>query len=428
MAPKSSVTSVELMYGGGKLSCVIPSANATVIQPKLVEAISDAQAQILQAFADPIESAPLKSLVRPTDRIVIVIPDITRPFPGPLLLGIILNYTLAHVSPEQVVIISGTGSHRPNTREELKRMVGAELLRRYRVINHDAKDRSTLSPAGKAEDGHEVYFNREYIEADRRIALGYIEPHLMAGFSGGYKAIMPGIADLATIMRYHSAAVIGDPRSTYGVLTDNPTQALIQKWGSLIPLDFLINVTMNREREITGIFCGDPLAAHAAGCEFVRATSMIECARKFPIVVTSNNGYPLDQNLYQTVKGIRAAGNIVEEGGLIIVAAECRDGFPEHGNFRKLMHSYESPEALLAAIHSPGFSMHDQWEAQLLAMTQSQARVALYSELPKEEVRMAFIEPINNIEERIAGELQRIGTDAAIAVLPEGFAAVPYVT
>ena len=205
----------------------------------------------------------------------------------------------------------------------------------------------------------------------------------MAGFSGGYKGIFPAVADIASIMRYHDARTIGDPRSTWGLLEGNPTQAIIRHNGSLLPLDFCVNVTLNRRREITRFFCGDPIAAHEAGCAFSKETAMVACERPFPIVVTTNSGYPLDQNLYQTVKGMSAAAQIVEPGGYIATASRCNDGFPEHGNFKKLLFDHASPRAVLDTIEAPGFSLYDQWEAQLLALIRLKARVGLRSELPR---------------------------------------------
>ena len=200
-----------------------------------------------------------------------------------------------------------------------------------------------MAPAGKSRDGETVLLNREYVEADRRIVLGFIEPHFMAGFSGGLKGVFPAVADIASIMRYHDARTIGDPRSTWGLLEGNPTQAIIRHNASLLPLDFCVNVTLNRRREITRFFCGHPIAAHEAGCAFSKQTAMVACERPFPIVVTTNSGYPLDQNLYQTVKGMSAAAQVVEEGGYIATAARCNDGFPEHGNFKKLLFDHDSP-------------------------------------------------------------------------------------
>jgi nickel-dependent lactate racemase len=268
--------------------------------------------------------------------------------------------------------------------------------------------------------------NREYVDADKRIVLGFIEPHFMAGFSGGYKGIFPAIADIDSIMHYHRAEVIGHSESTWGVLEGNPTQAQIRDNGSQLPVDFCVNLTLNRHRQITRFFCGEVMAAHSTGCEFSKSSVMIPCPRPFPIVITTNSGYPLDQNLYQAVKGMSAAANIIEEGGLIVAASKCNDGFPAHGNFKKLLFAHDSPESLLAAILAPGFSMHDQWEAQLLAMIRLKSRVGLYSDIPADEVRRAHLDPVGDITEYLAHEIKRVDRDVPIAVLPEGPMTIPY--
>ncbi|MFH1499314.1 MAG: lactate racemase domain-containing protein, partial [Verrucomicrobiota bacterium] len=255
---------------------------------------------------------------------------------------------------------------------------------------------------------------------------GFIEPHFMAGFSGGYKGVFPALADLDAIKHYHRAAVIGDARSTWGLMAGNPTQEQIRANGSLLPVDFLINVTQNRRREITGFFCGDPIQAHDAGCGFAKDTAMVACERPFPIVITSNSGFPLDQNLYQTVKGMSAAAQIVADGGLIIAAAECGDGFPDHGSFKNFLFSHSSPRALLDTIDAAPKPIEDQWQVQLLALILLRARVALLSQLDPDEVRRAFLEPVADIRARVVEELARIGTDAPIALLPEGPMTIPY--
>ena len=294
-------------------------------------------------------------------------------------------------------------------------------------MNHDAFDPAKLARAGVGKDGHEVFLNRAYVEADRRIVLGFVEPHFMAGFSGGYKGIFPGVADIASIMRYHDARMIGDPRSTWGLVDGNPTQERIRHDGALIPVDFCVNVTLNRRREITAVFCGDVSAVHQAGCAFSRETAMVACDRPLPIVVTTNSGYPLDQNLYQAVKGMSAAAQVVADGGYIVTAARCNDGFPQHGNFRQLLFEHASPQSLLDTIMTPGFSLFDQWQAQLLARILIKARVGLHSELPAEDVRRAHLEPVEDVERALDAELTRIGRDAPVAVLPEGPMTIPYV-
>jgi lactate racemase len=417
---------VRLQYGREGLDVEVPGKNVTVVEPRFVPGLPDEAAAFREAVRRPIGAPPLRDAVKAGDTVAVVIPDLTRPLPSDRLLPWLLE-ELSHVPAERVTIVNGTGSHRANTPGELRSMVGAGVLGRYRVVNHTAHDLATMLPAGRSADGETVYLNRGYVEADRRIVLGFVEPHFMAGFSGGYKGVFPAVADIASIMRYHDARTIGDPRSTWGLLAGNPTQAIIRHNGSLLPLDFCVNVTLNRRREITRFFCGHPLAAHEAGCAFSRETAMVACPRPFPVVVTTNSGYPLDQNLYQTVKGLSAAAQVVEEGGYIAAASRCDDGFPEHGNFKKLLFDHASPRAVLDTIGAPGFSLYDQWEAQLLALVRLKARVGLRSGLPADEVRRAFLEPIEDVGEAVARELARIGEDAPVAVLPEGPQTIPYV-
>ena len=417
---------VRLQYGTEGLPVEIPGASVTLIEPRFVPGLPDERTAFQDAVRRPIGAAPLRECVKPGERLAVVIPDLTRPLPSERLLPWLFE-ELAHVPPERIVIVNGTGSHRANTQAELRSMLGPALLERFRVVNHTAHDLATLLPAGRAADGETVYLNREYVEADRRVVLGFVEPHFMAGFSGGYKGVFPALGDIASIMRYHDARTIGDPRSTWGVLEGNPTQAIVRHNGALLPVDFCVNLTLNRDRAISRFFCGHPLEAHRAACAFSRETAMVACPQPFPIVVTTNSGYPLDQNLYQTVKGMSAAAQIVTPGGYIATAARCNDGFPEHGNFKGLLFDHASPRAVLDTIEAPGFSRFDQWEAQLLALVRLKARVGLLSELPPDEVRRAHLEPIDDVGAAVARELARIGTDAPVAVLPEGPQTIPYV-
>lgn len=418
---------VQLQYGRHGLRVEIPSNNVQVIEPRFLPGLPDEAAELQAAVNRPIGSVPLSDLIKPSDKVALVVPDITRPFPSHRVLPWLFA-ALTHVPPENFTIHLGNGSHRLETAEEIVALLGADIAARYRVINHNAHDRSTLELAGTDPDGQPVYFDREYVQADKRIALGFIEPHLMAGFSGGYKAIMPGIADIDSILRYHNAARIGHPRSTWGVLDHNPTQELIRHNGSLLPVDFCANVTLNRERQITRFFCGNIISAHEQGAAFRKDTTMIACEQPYPIVLTTNSGYPLDQSLYQTDKGLSAAAQIVQDGGLIICASECSDGFPSHGNFRQLLFDHATPQGLLNTILAPDFALFDQWEAQIHADICLKARVALYSTLPADDVRRAYLEPIGDLDAFIAAEIGRVGKDIPIAVLPEGPQTIPYLT
>ncbi|MBT3481248.1 MAG: nickel-dependent lactate racemase [Opitutales bacterium] len=416
---------VSLPYGKKNVDIDLDGVNATVLEPKFVKGVADEKAGFLAACEAPIGSAPLKHLIGSEDKVAILIPDATRPFPSDRVLPWLFE-ALSHVSKERVVIINGTGSHRGNTPEELIGMVGQGIYDAYRIINHDAHDPSTLAYAGKSEFGYDVYQNREYVEADKRILMGFIEPHFMAGFSGGYKAAFPGVACVDSIMKYHSAMVVGDPLSSWGNLKDNPTQEHVRAGGRLVGADFLVNVTLNRDRAITRFFCGDVIEAHEQGCTYVKESAMVGCKKAFPIVVTSNNGFPLDQNLYQAVKGMSAAAQIVEEGGLILVAAECADGFPDHGNYRKLLFDYPDPDSLLEAIRHPDFAVFDQWQVQLQALICQKARVAIQCSIDGESLKKAHLIPVESVDVALKVELRRIGQDTPIAVLPEGPVTVPY--
>ena len=255
---------VHLQYGRDGIDVELPSARVRVIEPTFVPGLTDEAAAFTDAVRTPIGGRPLRESVAAHERVAVVIPDITRPLPTDRLMPWVFA-ELSHVPAANIVVINGTGSHRANTPEELRAMVGAEVLARYRVVNHDAHDAGTLAAAGTTRDGLPVAMARDYVEADRRIVLGFIEPHFMAGFSGGYKGVFPALADIASIMHYHRAAAIGHPKSTWGVLDGNPTQEQVRWNGALLPVDFLVNVTLNRKREITRYFCGDVVAAHAAG-------------------------------------------------------------------------------------------------------------------------------------------------------------------
>ena len=241
---------VNLQYGKDGLDLEVNSPDVTVIEPRFLPGLPAEPAAFQQAVRRPIECRPLREQIAATDSVAVVIPDITRPLPTERILPWLFA-ELAHVPSANIVIINGTGSHRVNTPAELAAMCGAGVAAKYKIVNHNSCDPSTLAPAGRGDDGQPVLFNKDYCEADKRIVLGFIEPHFMAGFSGGYKGIFPAVADIQSIMRYHDAATIGHPNSTWGVLEGNPTQAKIRHNGSLLPVDFCINVTLNRQRQIT---------------------------------------------------------------------------------------------------------------------------------------------------------------------------------
>jgi lactate racemase len=416
---------VALAYGRGRRMVDVP-AHAVVITPEELPGLADERAAFDAAVRAPIGAAPLRELARPTDTVAIVIADITRPSPSERLVPWIMA-ELAHVPREQFVIVNGTGSHRANTREELVQMLGAEVVESVRIVNHNAFDDATLSHLGRTSYGGEIWLNNDYLRADVRIATGFIEPHFFAGFSGGPKGVVPGVAGIKTIMHLHNAEMIGHPKSTWALLEGNPVQGEIREAVAMAPPQFMVNVALNAKRQITALWAGHYIEAHEVGCRFVAeyATRLIE--EPFDVVISTNSGYPLDQNLYQTVKGMSAAARIVKPGGAIIAVSECSDGLPDHGNFKQLLQMRRTPQELLEMIEAPGFELYDQWEAQSQAIVQRKAEVYLYSSLAPEMVRDAMLTPIDDIEATLAALLDRYGPDARVAVLPEGPQTVPYV-
>lgn len=414
-----------LLYGKNGLTVNIPD-HAFIVEPNHLPGLDHDEEAIKAALNNPIGTPPLREMVKSTDTVAIVISDITRPTPNHKLVPILIQ-TLDHVPLENFVIINGTGTHRDQTKEEFVQMLGEWVVDNVRIINNQCHDKETLVNIGKSKFGCDVYLNKEYVEADFRIVTGFIEPHFFAGFSGGPKGIMPGIAGIETIMTFHNARMIGDARSTWGNMVDNPVQEMTREINRMCKPSFMLNVTLNREKEITAVFAGELYEAHDKGCAFVKEHAMIRCDERFDVVITSNSGYPLDQNLYQAVKGMSAAHKIVKEGGAIIVASECSDGLPSHGNYSKIFELAESPQALLDLINDPNFKMFDQWQVQKQAVTQVWADIHVFSQLSDEQVLGTMLKPSHNIEQTLEELKQTYGENMSIAVLPLGPLTIPYV-
>jgi nickel-dependent lactate racemase len=416
---------VALAYGRGRLAVEVPD-DAYVIAPNDPPGLPDERAAFADTVRAPLGARPLRDLVGAGDRVVIVTSDITRATPNERLIPWILD-ELAHVPPERITVIVGTGSHRATTPAEMRAMFGDDVLRRVRVVDHDAHDRRQSVRIGTTALGAPVFLNREYVEADKRIVVGFIEPHFYAGFSGGPKGVMPGVAGIETVTFFHNARMVGDPNTRWLNLDGNPVAAMSREVVAMAPPDFLVNVTLDRARNITGFFCGDYLAAHARGTAFCRAHAAHAVPHRFDVVLTCNGGYPLDQNLYQCGKGLTAAAGIARPGATIVMCAELRDGLPEHGNFKDLLRSASSPRDLLAKIEAPGFAMYDQWAAQSQALVQVRARVFMHSSLDDATVAGAMLEPTHDPSRTLRDALDAAGPGATCAVLPEGPYVVPFV-
>jgi nickel-dependent lactate racemase len=415
---------LPIAYGERGLTLELPDANVTVVEPRYAPGLPDQTAAVRDALRAPIAAPPLRELVRPTDRVVIVFSDLTRPVPNRTIFPPLLA-ELDHLPAEQITLLNGTGLHRPNSPDELEWMLGPAVVRRYRVVNHDAHDPAGLVFLGTTVFGGEIWLNRNYVDADVRIVTGFIEPHFFAGFSGGPKGVIPGVAGARTVLHNHNAAMIGHPQARWGVTRGNPIHEEQRAGVALAPPHFLLNVATNREKQITAVFAGDYLAAHARGCDFVARAALVPVPQRFPIVVTTNSGYPLDLNLYQAVKGMAAAEEIVAPGGAIVMAAECREGIG-HGDFGHLLAEGAGPAEILAQIAAPGFARLDQWQVQILARILRDHRVYLYSDrLPPEEIRRAHVIPVPSVEAALADLRAEFGPAAPICVLPQGPLTIP---
>lgn len=414
-----------LLYGKQGLTIQVPD-DSYVVEPAHLPGVPDEHEALLQALRKPIGCAPLKDMVAEDQTVAIVISDITRPTPNHKLVPALIE-ELNHVPLENFVIINGTGTHRDQTREEFIGMLGEWVVDNIRIVNNQCHNEDALVKIGESRFGCDVYLNKDYVEADIRIVTGFIEPHFFAGFSGGPKGIMPGIAGIETIMTFHNARMIGDARSTWGNMEDNPVQQMTREINAMCKPDFMLNVTLNGDKAITAVFAGELYEAHDKGCEFVKEHAMSRCEKRFDVVITSNAGYPLDQNLYQAVKGMSAAHKIVKKGGTIVIASECADGLPDHGNYSKIFEMADSPQHLLDMINDPDFKMFDQWQVQKQAVTQVWADVHVYSTLSDEQVTGAMLTPVHDMNETLLRLREKYGEGMSVAVLPLGPLTIPYV-
>ncbi len=418
---------VSLAYGRGRLVVALPDERTTIIQPVHQPGLPDECAAVHAALDAPIGSPALRAQITPEVRICVVHTDITRATPNDRLIPWLLAYLeQAGAQRDNVTLLNGLGTHRPNTRAELEQMLTAEVVANYRCLNHEPENDAAHVPVGFTSSGNPALINRHLVEADVRIVTGFIEPHFFAGFSGGPKGIMPGVAALRTVMSNHGARNISDERATFGVTEGNPIWEEMRDIALRSGPSFLLNVALNDARQITGVFAGDLVAAHRVGIEFVRASAMQRQAEPFDIVLTSNSGYPLDMNLYQGVKGMRAAERIVKDGGLIILAAECAEGIPHGSPHDQLLRSVAGCEALLAKVGGPDFAWPEQWQGQIQSLVARRAEIQLFSALPEEAVRAAHLNPCRDIAKTVQAELAKRGPGARIAVLPQGPLTIPY--
>ena len=417
---------VKLSYGKNGLMVNLPDYTK-VIEPQFLPALPDQHGALKDAIRNPISTQPLRQSVVLGQKIGISVCDITRPIPTNVILSVLLA-ELEHIPDEDITIFIATGTHRSNNKSELDSMLGQTVTSRgYNIINHDAFDEANLSRVGTTKNGIPVFINSDWIKSDFKITIGFVEPHFFAGFSGGPKMVAPGLAGFETIMHLHNSDMIGHPNSTWAITEGNPIHDAIREIANIEPVDFSLDVTLNKNKGITSVYAGNMFKVHKACCDFSRSTSTVKVDHKFDIVITTNSGYPLDMNLYQAVKGMSAASSVVATGGSIICAAECSDGIPEHGNYGNILTSASSPDELLELINKPDYNRHDQWQVQIQAQIQSKATVYVKSDyLTQSQIANSHLHPIDNIEETIL-KLCLNKPGSSICVLPEGPQTIPYI-
>jgi nickel-dependent lactate racemase len=420
---------VDLNYGRQGLEINLPDA-VDVLATHFIPGIPDEAEGIRKALQEPISSPPLSTLVEAGDRVIVVHTDITRATPNERILPVLLDELLSGgIASQDITLLNGLGTHRPQTENELRGMLGDQIVDGYRCLQHDCNDDGNLVSLGETSLGNPVRINRHYMEADVRILTGFIEPHFFAGFSGGPKAILPSLAGTESVFSNHGLEMIAHPQAAWGITTGNPIWEEMGEVALRTDPTFTLNVAINTQQEITAVFAGDMLEAHSLGCAYVKRNAMVAVDASYDIVITTNSGYPLDQNLYQSVKGMSAASQIVREGGAIIIATACEDGLPQHGRYASLLAEAGTPQDILDLISQPGFSVQDQWQVQIQAQIQRRAEVYVYSDgLTDDQIQQALFLPCRDIEATVAHLQERYGPQARICVMPEGPQLIPYLS
>ena len=407
---------VDLAYGRHGLVAEVPD-DAVVVAPTELDGLADEAGAVTAALRAPASGPPLADLVPRRGHVAVVFPDITRPMPNRTVLPPLLaELARAGAGPERVTLISATGTHRTATDAELAELVGPEIVARYQVHQHRADDGRHVQ-VGRV-DGTAVGLDPRYVDAEVRIVTGFVEPHFFAGFSGGPKAVCPGLAATETILEAHSPARIADPRATWLVTEGNPVHDFVRAAVALDPPQLSVDVAINRRRQLTAVFAGPLPDGHRAACVFVERTAVQAVGDRFEVVLTTNGGHPLDRNLYQAVKGMAAAERVVTDGGTIVGAAACGDGIPAGGPFARLLAAADGPAALAGAA---GPSETDRWQTQVMGRVLQRAQVWLHTDgLDDAAVAAAHLRPAPDLTRALADALAAHGPRARCCVLPEG--------
>ena len=415
---------VRLQYGTEGLLLDYPDTPnfQGVLYPEPAKPLDNPEQILEQALTRPTAAPPLREIAAGRRNAVIVISDITRPVPNRLLLpGILAELERAGLDAAQITILIATGIHRPNEGAELEQLVGRAIAERYRVVNHFSKRPDDMVLVGEIGDAVPAYVNRTYVEADLKILTGFIEPHMWAGFSGGRKSILPGISSAETLKYMHGPEMVAHPRTVYGVLDGNPFHEAGLEIMAKAGADFIVNVTLDTAKKVTGIFAGDPVDAHLQGVAFLSQHCIKTLDQPLDFVVTTNAGAPLDCNLYQSSKGLSGVSAATREGGVILMASACPEGFGSD-EYREVFEKYaDSPQSFIDRIMGKEFFVLDQWCAQETYQVRLKNEVWLYTDgIDAATLKKYHFTPVNRLDEAVEQLLERFGRDARWAIVPDG--------
>ncbi len=423
---------VEVLYGRSGLRVRLPAeARATLIGKRPLRKVFDPQTAVRDALSRPVGAAPYETLVRERGSACILICDITRPVPNHLFLRPLIEGMLAAGVPrERITVLVATGLHRPNEGAELDALIGDPWVRQtVAVENHFARDDAAHVDLGSTPSRHTpVKLDRRFVDAELRIATGLVEPHFMAGYSGGRKVIAPGVAHADTIRTFHSARFMEDSAAVQCNLGGNPLHEEQLEIVSMLGEVYAVNTVIDEDRDLVHVNFGEVIASHLAAVEFVAESVRVPVGRRFATVLTSAAGDPLDKTYYQTVKGMVTPLDILEPGGTLIVASACSEGFgsPEFRAAQERLVDL-GPDAFLRTLVAKRFADVDEWQTEMQLKATRAGRVQLYTTgLDADERRLTGVETVDSVDDALGQALSRAG-DSALAVVPEGPYVVPVV-
>jgi nickel-dependent lactate racemase len=418
---------VDLLYGRGTLAARFPDElHITTIRKYPMPAAPDPAAALARAFEASVGHPPLRVLARGRRSACILICDITRPVPHDRLLpGLVAELAAAGIDRKHILILVATGLHRPNEGQELREVVGSDdVCESVPIANHFARDREAHVDLGRTPSGVPILVDRRFVEADLRIVVGLVEPHFMAGYSGGRKLVVPGVAHQDTILKLHAGVILDHPRAANAVLEGNPLHAeqlhIVRAIGEISAL----NVVIDEERRIGFVNFGEVEASHAESVAFMRRYAEVPVPGRFKTVVTTSAGYPLDKTYYQTVKGMVGVLDILEPGGTVVIASECSEGMgsPEFADAQRVL-CRVGPERFMAELIARNHARVDEWQTQMLVKALRAGRVQLYTTgLRPSDLADTGVDTVSSVE-RAALDSARAHGDPRVAVVPEG----PYV-